>query len=188
MLIFIPPAGTYRFGEYTMSLNNEGLREVHAILVPPASVNSSSQTQTITEGEEKEVLENSQDQVPQVKETEPLLNAPSKPSNSSVSTTSNAEFIPHLFYALHQIRKDPNNSANHLDTATGFIRHRLKVCKSLIEKSEDCKRLLSNSTEEWHGYLRNREKELQVKRDVLRALAGKLEAIKDANGPDSLVH
>ncbi|SJM85493.1 related to Mediator of RNA polymerase II transcription subunit 9 [Zygosaccharomyces bailii] len=112
-------------------LQNEGLRQVHAMLVP-----------------EQE------------------------------QGTQSSEFIPHLFYSLYQIRKDPSN-ANQLENSTGFIRHRLKNCKSLIANNEECRNLLSKSAEEWQEHIRSREKELMVKRKMLDDLGKRLEQLKN---------
>lgn len=88
------------------------------------------------------------------------------------------EFIPHLFYALYQVRKDPSNS-NQLETSTGFIKHRLKNCKNLIATNEDCRSLLSKSVEEWQQDIRNKEKELEVKRKMLDDLGKHLRVSKE---------
>ncbi|CAR26957.1 hypothetical protein ZYGR_0I02270 [Zygosaccharomyces rouxii] len=93
-------------------------------------------------------------------------------------STQPSEFVPHLFYSLYQIRKDPSNS-NQLETSTGFIKHRLKNCKSLIATNEDCRNLLSKSVEEWQQDIRNKEKELEVKRKMLDDLGKRLQVFKE---------
>lgn len=93
--------------------------------------------------------------------------------------TQTSEFIPHLFYSLYQIRKDPSNS-NQLETSTGFIRHRLKNCKNILATDENCRHLLSKSVEEWHHDIRNREKELEVKRKMLDDLSKRLQIFNDS--------
>lgn len=168
-----------------MSLQNQSLRDVQAILLPSLNVEEHPRGAAQEQTQQEHAEEQPQDQaldldLGQTEEPQKLV-APSRPSNTSVPTTASAEFIPHLFYSLHQIRKHPNNSANHLETSTGFIRHRLKSCKSLVESSEDCKKLLCRTTEEWKEYLVNREKELEVKRKVLLDLGQRISTITENN-------
>lgn len=101
------------------------------------------------------------------------------PSSSSTSSStqpigSSTEFIPNIFYTLYQIQKDPNKSNNQLEMKTGFIRHRLRTCKSLIKDNEKTFELLSKSTEEWDQFICNRENELQIKKNVLLDLRAKI--------------
>lgn len=110
--------------------------------------------------------------------TSPPQTASTNNSNQSTSSTS-AEFIPHIFYALHQLTKDTNNSSYQLETATGFIRHRLRTCKSLITENEDCKKLLGKSTEEWNQIIVNRERELEIKKKVLQRLGERIRSLKE---------
>lgn len=93
-------------------------------------------------------------------------------------TTQSSEFIPHLFYSLYQIRKDPSNS-NQLETSTGFIKHRLKNCKNLIATNEECRKLLSKSVEEWQQEIHNKEKELEVKHKMLDDLGKRLQVFRE---------
>lgn len=176
-----------------MSLQNDALRELQAILVPSASLalqqeqqqqEQEHQANTREQPEEQGAGKEQEHTLPQQQKQEHhgesiISSSSNRPVSSSISTTNAAEFIPRLFYSLHQIRKDPNNSANQLETATGFIKHRLKSCKSLIVNNEDCKRLLGKTTEEWHEYIKNREKELQVKRKVLNDLSAKIRDLAD---------
>lgn len=83
---------------------------------------------------------------------------------------TSSEFIPHLFYSLHQLKKEPNNSSNSFETATSSIRHRLKLCKSHISESGECKALLSKSCDEWEQVIQQKQKEIEVKRQVLESL------------------
>ncbi|CAI6454778.1 BAF_HP2_G0030090.mRNA.1.CDS.1 [Saccharomyces cerevisiae] len=50
--------------------------------------------------------------------------------SSTPSTSSNGEFIPHIFIAAN--KEEIQTISNQLETLTGSIRHRLKLCKSLI--------------------------------------------------------
>lgn len=177
-----------------MSLQNDGLRELQAILVPSTSLalkREQEQQQRQQQADIQEQQDETQEagkghehtlsqQQKQEHHGESIIpSASDRPVSSSISTTNAAEFIPHLFYSLHQIRKDPNNSANQLETATSFIKHRLKSCRSLIANNEDCKRLLSKTTKEWHEHIKNRQKELQVKRKVLNDLSAKIRNLAD---------
>ncbi|QLQ81341.1 hypothetical protein HG537_0F01020 [Torulaspora globosa] len=147
-----------------MSLQNSALREVQAILLPsmgvpvPDHVAETEGTQASTEIERKQGIQ--------------------QPS-SAVATTATAEFIPQIFYSLHQIRKEPNNFGNQLETSTAFIKHRLKSCKALIANDENCRNLLSKTPQEWHEYMQNREKELQMKRKILEDLKSKISTLQD---------
>ncbi|CCK69810.1 Cse2p KNAG_0D00580 [Huiozyma naganishii CBS 8797] len=131
-----------------MDLRNEGLREIHDILRPPAN------------------------------------KTPLAPPASSSTTSSNtplkasSEFIPHIFYALNQITRDPNNVSNHLESSTGFIRHRLRTCKELIAENSECMELLSRTPEEWEQELAFKEQELRIKGALLETLR---ERIKSAS-------
>lgn len=175
-----------------MKLQNKGLREVQAVLLPSMGVQLSQDQLEDETHEPNVVIKTEQSEAIEKGETETqhsqsqskadgrvLSSAPDRHTSSSISTTNTAEFIPHLFYSLHQIRKDPNSSANQLETSTAFIKHRLKNCKSLIANNDDCKRLLSKTTEEWHEYIQNREKELEVKRKVLKDLKNKIATLQD---------
>ena len=108
------------------------------------------------------------------------------PPSSSSSTGSasalnsdppSSEFIPYIYYALFQILKGQNTSTNQLETKTGFIRHRLRSCKDLIKGNEAIISLLCRSTDEWKTIIRNRENELQVKRNVLQHLGERIDEI-----------
>lgn len=161
-----------------MSLQNEGLREVQAILLPSMGIPLPPDPET---GENRAPETDEQDQAKSQdhSEQETAGDAATSGRPPSTSTLNNtAEFIPQLFYSLHQIRKDPNNSAKQLETSTAFIKHRLKSCKALIASNEDCKRLLSKTPEEWHEYMQNREEELQLKRQLLQDLRNKLETLQ----------
>lgn len=150
---------------HKMNLQNKVLNQIHQILLPtnptldkPNAEATKEEFSSAENRDEKDYLTNQQ------------------PKNlSTPSTSSNGEFIPHIFYSLHQIRKDPNNLSNQLETLTGSIRHRLKLCKSLISENEDTKDLLSKSPSEWQDIIHQREQELQIKRDVLDDLYRKLQ-------------
>ncbi|QLL31055.1 hypothetical protein HG536_0A08720 [Torulaspora globosa] len=153
-----------------MALQNSALREVQAILLPsmgvplpPDHAADADATQAGTETDRKQ----------------PQAGSIQQQSNSApVATTATAEFIPQIFYSLHQIRKEPNNFGNQLETSTAFIKHRLKSCKALIANDENCKNLLSKTPKEWHEYMQNREKELQMKRKMLEDLKNKIAALQ----------
>lgn len=149
-----------------MNLQNNVLNQIHQILLPTTPTLDKPNTDTIKE--EFSSVE-SRD------ENDHLTNQQQPKNLSAPSTNSNGEFIPHIFYSLHQIRKDPNNLSNQLETSTGSIRHRLKLCKSLISENEDTKELLSKSPSEWQDIIHQREQELQIKRDVLDDLYRKLQ-------------
>lgn len=137
-------------------------------------------------GTEYKILENEnlnriqQILIPQDSENDTFTIPPSSSSSKSSSitnTTSSTEFIPHIFYTLYQIQKDPNNSNNQLENKTGLIRHRLRNCKNLIKENDNSIELLSKSTEEWEQFITNRENELQIKKNVLLNLRGKISDI-----------
>ncbi|CUS23334.1 LAQU0S09e02432g1_1 [Lachancea quebecensis] len=95
------------------------------------------------------------------------------------NSSQSSEFIPQLYYALHQVKKDPNSSANSLETATSSIRHRLKQCKSHIAESEECRALLSKTPEEWESALQQRQKDLALKQQVFARLE---QQVRDLQG------
>ncbi|SMN21570.1 similar to Saccharomyces cerevisiae YNR010W CSE2 Subunit of the RNA polymerase II mediator complex [Maudiozyma saulgeensis] len=136
-------------GSYKV-LQNEDLSRIQEILIPPKSEN---ETFTIPPG------------------------SSSSKSSSTQSTVATTEFIPHIFYTLYQIQKDPNRSNNQLETKTGLIRHRLRNCKTLIRESDSSLELLSKSTNEWEQFITNRENELQIKKNVLLDLRSKISEI-----------
>lgn len=122
--------------------------------------------------------------IPQDSENDTFTIPPSSSSSKSSSianTTSSTEFIPHIFYTLYQIQKDPNNSNNQLENKTGLIRHRLRNCKNLIKENDDSIELLSKSTEEWDQFINNRENELQIKKNVLLNIRSKISEILTKN-------
>ncbi|CAI4036108.1 hypothetical protein SMKI_14G3270 [Saccharomyces mikatae IFO 1815] len=149
-----------------MSLQNNVLNQIHQVLLPTAPTLDKPNTDEIKD--ESSSVENTDGR-------NHLTNQPQPNNLSAPSTNSNGEFIPHIFYSLHQIRKDPNNLSNQLETSTGSIRHRLKLCKSLISDNEDTKNLLSKTPSEWRDIIHQREQELQIKRDVLDDLYHKLQ-------------
>lgn len=159
-----------------MSLQNKGLREVQAILLPSMGVPLPPETDDtlIDTDEQGQATEQNQTGTQLATDTA----NESRPSTSTLTNT--AEFIPQLFYSLHQIRKDPNNSAKQLETSTAFIKHRLKSCKALIANNEDCKRLLSKTPEEWHQYIQNREEELQLKRQLPKDFKDKVKTLQES--------
>ncbi|SCU78217.1 LANO_0A02432g1_1 [Lachancea nothofagi CBS 11611] len=101
---------------------------------------------------------------PQLAQIESLLVPNSHQSSPSI------EFIPQLYYALHQLKKDPNSSTNSLDAATLSIRHRLKQCKAHLAENDECRELLSQTPAEWDKTLTQRQNHLDSKREVFRAL------------------
>ncbi|CAB4255399.1 Cse2p [Maudiozyma barnettii] len=118
--------------------------------------------------------------IPQKSEKETFTIPPgssSSKSSSTQSTVATTEFIPHIFYTLYQIQKDPNRSNNQLETKTGLIRHRLRNCKTLIRESDSSLELLSKTTDEWEQFIMNRENELQIKKKVLVDLRGRISEI-----------
>ncbi|CCC67025.1 hypothetical protein NCAS_0A04670 [Naumovozyma castellii] len=146
-----------------MSLQNEYLRTIKNTLLPQQQHDTTQQSQSLNQT------------------TVPVSPA----SNTVLSSTSSSspEFIPHLYYSLYQIRKDPNNATNQLETSTGFIRHRLKTCKSLIEDNADCKKLLAKSTDDWNVYLKQQEAELEVKKKVLHDLSERIKLLTSTSSP-----
>lgn len=160
-----------------MALQNSALQEVQTILLPSMGVSlppdqvlasDANDTQPSTETQSQQSPQDGPQQQPQT----------SRSGTVPVAATSTAEFIPQIFYSLHQIRKEPNNFGNQLETSTAFIKHRLKSCKALIANDENCKNLLSKTPQEWHEHMQNREKELQVKRKVLEDLKNKISALQ----------
>lgn len=136
------------------TLTNDGLREIHTLLVPSKELPTAKQ------------------------ENEDNIKESSVSSHSEADiTTSPAEFIPSIFFSLHKIRKDPNNVTNQLETSTGFIRHRIKRCKTLISENEEVRSLLSHSTDTWNTIIADREQELRVKDKVLQDLDSQIENI-----------
>ncbi|CCD27364.1 Cse2p NDAI_0K01730 [Naumovozyma dairenensis CBS 421] len=142
-----------------MSLQNESLKKIQSILIPQSIQSVQSTDPTIS--------------------NEASAGAGSNTQVLSSSSSTSSEFVPHIFYSLYQIKKDPSSSTNQLETATGFIRHRLKNCKSLIENNNDCKKLLSKSAEDWESYLQNAELEIQGKRNVLDELKAKINSLSN---------
>ncbi|EJS41893.1 cse2p [Saccharomyces arboricola H-6] len=148
-----------------MSLQNSVLKQIQQVLLPTSSNLDEPNADVIKQESSSMESRDENDHA-----------ATQQPTNlSAPSTNSNGEFIPHIFYSLHQIRKDPNNLSNQLETSTGSIRHRLKLCKSLIAENEDAKNLLSKSPSEWQDIIKQCEQELQIKRDVLDDLYRKLQ-------------
>ncbi|CAI1693520.1 hypothetical protein SEUBUCD646_0N03240 [Saccharomyces eubayanus] len=149
-----------------MSLQNNVLKQIQQVLLPTSpNIDESNADITKQESSSTENVDGKDHSA-----------TPQQATNlSAPSTNSNGEFIPHIFYSLHQIRKDPNNLSNQLETSTGSIRHRLKLCKSLISEHEDTKNLLSKSPSEWEDFIQQREQELQIKRNVLDDLYRKLQ-------------
>lgn len=88
------------------------------------------------------------------------------------------EFIPQLYYSLYQLKKEPNNSSISLENTTSSIRHRLKQCKSYIEESEECRTLLGQTCTEWEHAIEQRERELEVKKQVLTTLSEQIKQLK----------
>ncbi|SCU83061.1 LAMI_0C01860g1_1 [Lachancea mirantina] len=91
-----------------------------------------------------------------------------------------SEFIPQLYYSLYQLKKDPNSTSNSLKTATSSIRHRLKQCKAYIEQNGECQELLGRSCSEWEKTLAQRERELEVKRQLLKDLQERVSKLSPA--------
>ncbi|SCU91810.1 LAFA_0F05996g1_1 [Lachancea sp. 'fantastica'] len=92
------------------------------------------------------------------------------PESSHLSSPS-VEFIPHLYYAIHQVKKDPNSSTASLEAATSSIRHRLKQCKAHLAQNHECRELLSSTPAEWNVTLAQREKDLEAKQELCKQLA-----------------
>lgn len=123
--------------------------------------------------------------VPSKPGTEPLLVPPGSESSRSsggISTNANTEFIPHIFYTLYKIQKDPNNSSNQLENKTGVIKHRLRSCKTLIKDSNSVVELLGKSPEEWEQFIASRDRELQLKKNVLLDLQRKIADVLESSG------
>ncbi|CEP61155.1 Cse2p LALA0_S02e07954g [Lachancea lanzarotensis] len=109
---------------------------------------------------------------PHLAEVQRLL-VPESPNLSSPSV----EFIPQLYYAIHQLKKDPNSSTASLETATSSIRHRLKQCKAHLAQNNECRELLSSTPAEWDVKLAQRQKDLDAKRELCRQLALQVERL-----------
>lgn len=163
-----------------MSLQNEGLREVQAILLPSMGVPLPPEPENIHTLPKEDKSPDQPEVQDQTTQQQPQDDAAhdSRP-NSTSSLNNTAEFIPQLFFSLHQIRRDPNNYAKQLETSTAFIRHRLKSCKALIANNDGVRRLLSKTPEEWHKYIQNREEELQLKRKLLQDLKDKVKTLQE---------
>ncbi|EDO19486.1 hypothetical protein Kpol_1018p14 [Vanderwaltozyma polyspora DSM 70294] len=146
-----------------MVLENECLRKIQETLAPVSKSQAQEQIQV------KDELQPQGLSPPQS-----ITRSSSMATTNTAITTNSSEFIPHIFYSMYQIKKDPNNSSNQLETSTGFIKHRLKSCKTLIESDEDCRKLLSKSTDEWDDYIKQRELEIEGKRNVLKSLNNKI--------------
>lgn len=143
--------------EKPLRLKNAGLRDIYTVLIP---------NQLPTEVGE-ELGSPGKEATPS---TGPKFGGNKSAFANSSSTSTVSEFIPHLYYSLHQLRKGSSNSVTKLEASTGFIRHRLKTCKNLVSRNEDTIKLLSHSPEEWERHLEFREQELQVKTNLLRDL------------------
>ncbi|KAL3230566.1 Mediator of RNA polymerase II transcription subunit 9 [Nakaseomyces bracarensis] len=161
------------------ALSNEGLREIHTLLVPSkelptvSKIEAEAETeiqQPKTESTTANTIATTTTKVEEQKES-------SVTSHDNDITTPPAEFIPSIFFSLHKIRKDPNNVSNQLETSTGFIRHRIKRCKTLISENEEVRSLLSHSTESWNTIIADREQELRVKGKVLQDLDSRISNI-----------
>lgn len=109
---------------------------------------------------------------PSLAQIEELL-APDAQSSGQYS-----EFIPQLYYALHQVKTDPSSSSNTLETATSSIRHRLKQCKAHIAENAECRTLLSQTPAEWETTLAQRQEDLDQKRMVLVRLDQQVRALQ----------
>ncbi|CCH62112.1 hypothetical protein TBLA_0G01680 [Henningerozyma blattae CBS 6284] len=101
--------------------------------------------------------------------------------NPTSSNIQQSEFIPHIFYSLYQITKDPNNSANQLETTTSSIKNKLKNCKKFIENDVNSINLLSKSIDEWEIYLKQRDQEIAVRQKLLSNLNLQITDILDEN-------
>lgn len=107
-----------------MSLQNNVLKQIKQVLLP-TSPNIDESNADITKQESSSTENVDGKDHPATLQQPTNLSAP--------STNSNGEFIPHIFYSLHQIRKDPNNLSNQLETSTGSIRHRLKLALQIFD-------------------------------------------------------
>ncbi|AAS53192.1 AFL182Cp [Eremothecium gossypii ATCC 10895] len=86
------------------------------------------------------------------------------------------EFIPHIFYALHQLKND-NGHTNTFETATSNIRHRLKLCKAAIAGDAHAVEMLSRPCDEWPAVVCQKEQEIEAKKRVHRQLRQRVEEI-----------
>ncbi|CCE64418.1 hypothetical protein TPHA_0H02140 [Tetrapisispora phaffii CBS 4417] len=149
-----------------MSLRNKSLIEIMNKL-EPADVGT-NQASSELESEGKPTLGPN------------LASAPSSTTLNTIGSNTNianTEFIPYLFYCLHQIRKDQSNSANKFELQVGFIKHRLRSCKTFIETDQVFKDLMSKSIEDWNEEIQNRECELQRKKEVINNLRSTIDSI-----------
>lgn len=92
---------------------------------------------------------------------------------------SQQEFIPQLFYALYQLKKEPNNGSNSLEMYTSSIRHRLKSCKAILENNPECINLLRISCDDWPNLLQKRQKELEMRESVLNRLNDRVNNLRN---------
>lgn len=103
-------------------------------------------------------------------------------SNGTTSTTTQqqqSEFIPHLFYSIYQITKDPNNSENQLETNTTVIKNKIKLCKKYIENDNNAKSLLSKTIEDWEYEIFQKNKQINKMDNLISDLNNQIDKIFD---------
>lgn len=160
-----------------MPLTNNGLESIRELLHP-----ESTKSRSNIKNEENEQMKVDRKDSTQIDEINTLTaNNTETNANSSNTTvsTSNTEFIPHIFYSINNIMKDPNNSSNQLETATGVIRHKLRSSKQVLMENDDTKILLNKSIPNWNQFIQLRENELNMKRSVLQKLSEKIGTLEE---------
>ncbi|KAK5778260.1 Cse2p PWA37_000496 [Arxiozyma heterogenica] len=153
-----------------MAYNNQGLQAIQEILCPnniaqDTEIKHESDNNSITEGSDKDQFTENN--------TQKIIKA----TNISSSTT-NTEFIPQIFYGLHNIMKNPNIS-NQLETSTGVIRHKLRSSKQILMEHDDTRILLNKSIPTWENFIQLKERELAMKRNVLKNLSQKIKDMSE---------
>ncbi|CAL9728588.1 mediator of RNA polymerase II transcription subunit 9 [Monosporozyma unispora] len=164
-----------------MPLNNSGLEAIQETFCPQSIKPNNS-----VKSEENDQMNIDGKEAPQSNETNtlPTDNAEKDISSSNTaSSASNTEFIPHIFYSINNIMKDPNNSSNQLETATGVIRHKLRSSKQILMENDDTKILLNKSISNWEKFIQLRENELKMKRSVLQRLSVRISSLEEPTTP-----
>ncbi|AET37870.1 Cse2p Ecym_2117 [Eremothecium cymbalariae DBVPG len=93
------------------------------------------------------------------------------------NTSQQPEFIPQIFYALHQFKEDSKSGGNSLETATSSIRHRIKLCKSYLREDPHCIELLSRPYEDWPQVVEQKQQEIETKKLVHKQLGERIRAM-----------
>ncbi|CAL9734227.1 mediator of RNA polymerase II transcription subunit 9 [Monosporozyma servazzii] len=157
-----------------MPLTNNGLETIRELLCPV----SMKSTNNVGNEENEQMRDDRKDSTQTNEISTPTTNHIENSTNITVSTSS-TEFIPHIFYSINNIMKDPNNSSNQLETATGVIRHKLRSSKQVLMENDDTKILLNKSVPNWKQFIQLRENELNMKRNVLQKLNDRMGTLEE---------